>query len=119
MTLPVGGADSPASDRVVAVQLRSLRAVYAQHGITMADVVKWDVENAEFEVLDDLLKTTGFGIPACMFLVEWHARFGAPPSSELSGPKRRARAQIILAGFVSFDLSASGKEAFINPDNCG
>ena len=100
------------STRSVQIQVLSLKSTFQKHKLQQVDIVKWDVEGIEFDVLDVLFDDTqnGFGIPARLFLVEWHGRF----SKESMFRQQRAREKLEAAGFVTVHTSAENEEVFFN-----
>jgi hypothetical protein len=82
-------------------------------GHDQIDLLKLDIEGAEYEVIDDLVASQ---IPIGQLLVEFHYRF------EGIGPDRTRRAVRALneAGFRSFHVSAIGEEySFIRDGSVG
>jgi len=72
-------------------------------GNTAIDVLKMDIEGAEYEVLWDLL---GCGIRPRQILVEFHHRW---PELGIERTRRAVR-ELNQAGYLIFNVSASGEE---------
>ena len=80
-----------------------LATIMKMLGNTAIDVLKMDIEGAEYEVLFDLLAS---GIRPRQILVEFHHRW-----PELGvGRTRRAVRELNQAGYWIFNVSASGEE---------
>jgi FkbM family methyltransferase len=97
----------------IEVPLRRLATLMRELGHDRIDLLKLDIEGAEYEVIDDLLASR---IPIGQLLVEFHHRF------EGIGPDRTRRAVRALneAGFRSFHVSAIGEEySFIRDGSVG
>jgi FkbM family methyltransferase len=67
------------------------------------DILKMDIEGAEYEVIDDILSTS---ISISQILIEFHHRF----ESISIGMTRQAISSLNSAGFSIFNVSASGEE---------
>ena len=99
--------DSDRDRKRVRCPVRTLTTLAGELGHRRIDLMKIDIEGAEYEVIDDLL---GSGLEVCQLLVEFHHRF------EGVGRDRTARAvrQLKEAGYRIFSISPSGREyAFI------
>jgi FkbM family methyltransferase len=93
--------DSPWEAIEVPVQRLSTILRILDH--TRIDVLKMDVEGAEYEVITDLLDS---GIMVAQLLVEFHHRW---PEVGISKTKHAIR-QLNDAGYRIFSVSASGEE---------
>lgn len=94
----------------IEVEIRSLPTVLRELGHDRIDVLKMDIEGAEYEVLDDVL---GHRLRVRQILVEFHHRF---PEVGLDRT-RRAVAALNAAGYRIFFSSESGEEySFIRVD---
>lgn len=96
----------------VSVQLRTLASVMRELGHRRVDILKLDIEGAEYDVIDEICAThaSGDGVPVSQILVEFHHRFFA------DGPQRTRRAidRLNERGFSVFDISANDvQSAFI------
>lgn len=96
----------------VPVQLRTLATVMRQLGHRHVDMLKLDIEGAEYDVIDEICSTdaTGDGVPVSQILVEFHQRFF------VDGPQRTRHAidRLNQRGFSVFDISANDVQyAFI------
>jgi hypothetical protein len=83
--------------------VRRFRSLAAMLGHSSVDVLKMDIEGAEYEVLTDVL---GSGIPVGQILVEFHHRWREV------GPvrTRQAIAALEAAGYVVVAVSSAGTE---------
>lgn len=107
--LPAGQTDP----RAITVDVRRLSTIMRDLGHTSIDVLKMDIEGAEYEVLDDLLDER---LPVRQILVEFHHRF---PGVGVERTKR-AVANLNAAGYRIFAASESGEEySFILDDGAG
>jgi FkbM family methyltransferase len=99
-TLLDGGNVGTGAVEVPVFRLRTIMEKLGHDGI---DILKMDIEGAEYGVLDDLL---GTGIPVAQLLIEFHhGRSGIPLS------KTQAAVDALeLAGFRAFHASPSGYE---------
>lgn len=80
-----------------------LATIMKKLGHTKIDVLKMDIEGAEYEVLSDLLAS---GVPVRQLLVEFHHRWKEVGLDRTRGAIR----DLNLAGFRIFHVSASGEE---------
>lgn len=95
------------SGATVVCEVRRLSTLMRELGHSQIDLLKMDIEGAEYEVIQDL---TEAGVSVKQLLVEFHHR---KPGI---GPKKtcQAVAQLRRAGFKLFHISSSGQEmAFI------
>lgn len=92
-----------ASRPAVEVQVRRLGTVAAELGHAHVDVLKMDVEGAEYDAIEDLLAN---GPRPRQLLVEFHHHM---PGVELAQTER-AIDQLNRAGYRIFDVSPSGHE---------
>jgi FkbM family methyltransferase len=83
--------------------VRRFRSLAAMLGHTSVDVLKMDIEGAEYEVLADIL---GSGIPVGQILVEFHHRW----KEVGAGRTRRAIDALEAAGYVVAAVSPAGTE---------
>ncbi len=67
------------------------------------DILKMDIEGAEYEVIEDIL---GASLPITQILIEFHHRF----TNIGIGKTRKAISQLNTAGYRIFNVSASGEE---------
>lgn len=97
--------ESPGSDSAARVefQVRRLATLMAELGHASLDVLKMDVEGAEYSVLDDLLR--GSVRPRQILLEFHHGMHGIPVSRT-----ERALAALQSAGYRIFDAQPSGRE---------
>jgi FkbM family methyltransferase len=100
--------DNVTTKDAISVQIRSLNDITKELGHNRIDVVKMDIEGAEYDVLDDILKTK---IPIGQILVEFHDRF-FPDGREKT---RQAINNLKAHGFSIFGVSDTFEEvSFIN-----
>jgi len=96
----------------VAVELRTLASIMRQLGHRRVDMLKLDIEGAEYDVIDQICAThaAGEGVPVSQLLVEFHHRF-FPDGADRT---RRAIDRLNQRGFSVFDISANDVQyAFI------
>lgn len=118
-TPPENGADvshtllereSPAP--AIEVPVHRLPTIMKNLGHTRIDLLKMDVEGAEYEVIDDLLQA---GITVKQLLVEFHHRW---PQVGIDKTKIAIQ-RLNDAGYRIFSASASGEEyGFLNMSAC-
>jgi FkbM family methyltransferase len=96
--------DRPSTkDRAISVEVRRLSTLMRELGHTKVDILKMDIEGAEYAVLDDILASN---IPITQILVEFHHRFAG-----LSvGSTRRAVQLLNEKGYRIFAKSETGEE---------
>lgn len=91
------------SARAIQIEVRRLPTIMRDLGHESIDVLKMDIEGAEYEVLDDLLHS---GLAVQQILVEFHHRF---PGVGIART-RRAVSDLNAAGYRIFFASESGEE---------
>jgi FkbM family methyltransferase len=98
--------DHPAE--VIHAPVRRLSALMAELGHRHIDVLKMDIEGAEYDVIDEVLKS---GIVPGQWLIEFHHRW-----QEIGiEATRRAVASLRRNGYLLFYMSAVGQEfSFVN-----
>jgi FkbM family methyltransferase len=107
------GSKEKDSTRSVQIRLLSMESTLKLHGLQgkLIDIVKWDVEGVEFDVLDSLLNDTESTIPAKLLLLEWHARFESDGQSK----QKDATEKLERVGFVKMHTSRNNEEeVFLN-----
>lgn len=87
----------------IEVPVRRLSSIRRELGHDRIDLLKMDIEGAEFGVLKDMLAS---GIPVHQLLVEFHHRW---PEIGV-GKTRQAIRDLNSAGYRIFDVSPSGEE---------
>ncbi len=95
-------SEIPVDTHGVPVRVERLATTAARLGVTRIDLLKMDIEGAEFEAIPDLLAS---GVEIGQLLVEFH-----PYVSNGYPRQREAYRQIVAAGFVLFDLSLRDME---------
>jgi FkbM family methyltransferase len=93
---------SDVKDRFVA-EIKTLKTIMEELGHSRIDVLKMDIEGAEYEVIENILNE---GIEIQQLLVEFHHRFrniGIKPT-------RNAVKSLKKAGFKIFHVSPNGEE---------
>lgn len=96
-------AGSTGSNDAESLPVRRLRTISEELGHDRIDLLKMDIEGAEYEALEDLLKA---GPSIDQLLVEFHHRLQR-------GQVARTRQALTLlreAGYVIFDVAPSGEE---------
>jgi FkbM family methyltransferase len=91
------------SDTAIQVEIRRLSTVMRDLGHTRLDVLKMDIEGAEYDVLDDIIEQR---LTIRQILVEFHHRF---PEVGLDST-RRAVSHLNAAGYRIFYVSDNGEE---------
>jgi FkbM family methyltransferase len=96
---------APADARAgaIKVEIRRLSTIMRDLGHRMIDVLKMDIEGAEYEVIDEILERR---LPVRQILVEFHHRFHGLGVDRT----RRAIQGLNAAGYRIFFTSASGEE---------
>lgn len=85
------------------LEVHRLSTVMQKLGHEHIDILKMDIEGAEYGVIDDILVT---GLPITQILIEFHHRF-----SDIGiGKTRKAISRLNNAGYKIFNVSASGEE---------
>ncbi len=80
-----------------------LATVMEKLGHDRIDILKMDIEGAEYEVIEDILSSP---VPISQILIEFHHRF-----SDIGiGKTRSAVSRLNEAGYRIFNVSASGEE---------
>lgn len=91
------------TDKAIAVEVNRLPTLLKRFGHTHIDILKMDIEGAEYEVIGDLLST---GIKPTQILVEFHHFF-----DNISVFKTiHTTLRLYLSGYRIFALSKSGHE---------
>ena len=98
-------------ERSMWAPVRRIKTIMKDLGHDSIDVLKLDVEGAEYSVLHDVLEN---GIPVRQLCVEFHHRW-----SEIGVPKtRQALAALRTGGYRIFHVSDSGEEySFLGPQS--
>jgi len=90
--------------------VRRLQTIAEDLGHDTIDLLKMDIEGAEYDVVENFLES---GIKIGQLLIEFHHRFGR----EHVARTREAIARLHKAGFLIFDVAPSGEEySFIHED---
>ena len=96
-------AEESASQDGIHVPARSIRSIMGTLGHTSIDIIKMDIEGAEYAVLENLLSEK---IKPGHLLVEFHHRFPGIGKSMTSDIVKRMR----LAGYRILYVSTTGRE---------
>jgi len=96
-------APTQAQRRAIEVEVRRLSTVMRDLGHQFIDVLKMDIEGAEYDVLDEILDRR---LPVRQILVEFHHRFTGIGADRT----RRAVERLNTAGYRIFFASDSGEE---------
>jgi FkbM family methyltransferase len=91
------------SEAAIQVEIRRLSTIMRDLGHTRLDMLKMDIEGAEYDVLDEIL---GQRLAIRQILVEFHHRF---PEVGLE-PTRRAVRNLNAAGYRIYFVSDNGEE---------
>ena len=87
----------------IQADVRRLPTILAELGHDHIDLLKMDIEGAEYTVIPDLVRS---GIPVRQILVEFHHRF-----RNVGNERTREAVELLLAaGFRILHISASGRE---------
>jgi hypothetical protein len=100
--------DNVSQEQVIQVQMRSLEDIITQLGHQQVDILKMDIEGAEYQVLESVLKNSSV---INQILIEFHDRFFK------DGKQRTIYAinKLKEHGFEIFGVSDSLEEiSFIN-----
>lgn len=96
------GSEGPA-ERTIEVELLNLKDILAQLEVTHIDVLKMDIEGAEYEVLGEILD---MNIPIGQILVEFHDR-----NFETAEPRSKPLVENLRKhGYLIFGVSLSSEE---------
>jgi len=87
----------------IEVPVKKLTTIMEELGHRKIDVLKMDIEGAEYDVIEDLIESK---IEITQILVEFHHRFAEIDISK----SRAAIGSLQAAGFKIFDVSASREE---------
>jgi FkbM family methyltransferase len=94
----------------VEVPVLRLRTIMSKLGHERIDILKMDIEGAEYDVLPDVL---GSGLAIPQILIEFHHRRSGVPVERTQAAVRALE----QAGYRAFNASASGYEfSFVRPD---
>jgi len=77
---------SSTADRAISVDFRRLATVMDELGHDRIDVLKMDIEGAEYDVIDDIVK---MNLDVGQFLIEFHGRFPGVGTRRTRRPPRR------------------------------
>lgn len=94
----------------IPVQVRTLSSIMKEFGHTQIDVLKMDIEGAEYSVIENVLKS---GVKIKQWLIEFHHRF-----DNVGVNKTKQAIQLLNKnGYKIFDVSDTGEEfSFIKID---
>lgn len=90
-------------DDGISVPVRTVGSLVSQLGIERVDILKMDIEAAEYDVIDDFLSD---GVPVYQLLVEFHHRFRSVPVNKT----RDALDLLFSKGFRIFYISEKARE---------
>ena len=103
-------AEDASCENAIEVPALSLASIAARLGHARIDLLKMDIEGAEYEVLEGLLASP---IRPCQLLVEFHHRFPGIGLEMTAGMIRRLQ----HAGYKIFAISETGREvSFLRTD---
>jgi len=89
--------------RAISVPVKKLKTIMSALGHTHIDILKMDIEGAEYAVIDDLVKC---GIQPKQILIEFHHRVSCVGIAKT----KTAVAQLRSMGYALFSLSSNGEE---------
>lgn len=96
--------DRPATkDRAIHVPVKRLRTIMSDLGHTSLDILKMDIEGAEYDVIDDMLSS---GILPRQVLIEFHHRFPNVGLAKTTAAIQKLRS----AGYALCSVSSSNEE---------
>ncbi len=96
------------SEKLVKVTVKTLTDLMKEMGHTSVDLLKLDIEGAEYDVIDNFLMS---GVRIHQLLVEFHHRFYPQGVNKTRNTIKKLR----NAGFILFHVSKNGEEfSFIN-----
>ncbi len=98
-----GPADSGGGSKTHVLPVHRLATVLEKLGHERIDILKMDIEGAEYEVIDDIINAP---VPIAQVLIEFHHRF----KNIGVGKTREAISKLNKAGYRIFNVSASGEE---------
>ncbi|RXK89430.1 FkbM family methyltransferase [Chlorobaculum sp. 24CR] len=101
----IGNADGTVRLREDAVEVpaKRVQTVMSELGVEAIDILKMDIESAEYEVIDDILDS---GVPVYQLLVEFHHRFKNVPIEKTKSVLEKLSA----AGYRIFHISEKYRE---------
>lgn len=103
---------STATD-AIEVQVRSLKTIMSSLGHDRVDLIKMDIEGAEYAVVADMLQTQPVAGGAEQLLIEFHHRF----AGKGTGNTRACIRALNKSGFYFFHISPTGEEwSFLRHD---
>lgn len=92
--------------QAVDVQVRCLKTIMLDLGHERVDLIKMDIEGAEYMVVEDMLNTLPPAGGALQMLIEFHHRL----LGKGIGPTRSCIRALERKGFEYFNISSSGEE---------
>jgi len=98
-----GNSGSRGGIQTHVLPVHRLSTVLEKLGHKRIDILKMDIEGAEYEVIDDIIKAP---VPIIQVLIEFHHRF----ENSGIGKTREAISKLNKAGYRVFNVSASGEE---------
>lgn len=87
----------------IEVPVKKITTIMSELGLESIDILKMDIEAAEYEVIDDLLDS---GVPVYQLLVEFHHRFKTVPIEKTKTVLQKLSA----AGYRIFNISEKFRE---------
>ncbi len=94
---------SATSDKYIEVPVKKLGTICRELGHDKIDLLKMDIEGAEYSVIEDIVKS---GIQIDQLLVEFHDRFETVDTSN----NHKAISQLLDLGYEIFSISQTGEE---------
>ena len=95
-------------ERKISVNMKSIRDIIKDLKHDRIDILKMDIEGAEYDVIDDILSVD---IPIAQILIEFHSRFFASGTEMTKNTIQKLREN----GYIIYAVSKSKQEvSFIN-----
>ena len=101
----IGNTDGTAQlgEDAIEVPVKRISSIMSEVGVEHIDILKMDIEAAEYEVIDDMLNS---GVPVYQLLVEFHHRFTTVPLEKTKTVLQKLSA----AGYRIFHISEKYRE---------
>jgi len=95
--------DNPTKEIIHQLPVHRLSTILNKLGHNRIDILKMDIEGAEYEVIEDIISST---VPIQQVLIEFHHRFNHIGISR----SKEAISRLNEAGYMIFNVSDSGEE---------
>ncbi len=104
MTVP--GQQDVQKETTLTLPVHRLPTILGKLGHDRIDILKMDIESAEYEVINDIITSP---VPISQLLIEFHHRFENIGIQQT----KKAIARLNKAGYMIFNVSSSGEEISI------